>query len=97
MIEILNYFVNNNHFREIKSDLKIFADFCELFEESDSISEYFVENLYVLLGMIVKSVKIKINSILKINENEKEFFDLNDLEEQKNDVKKLLEINRRWI
>ena len=95
LIEILNYFVNNNHFREIKSSLKIFADFCELFEEGDSISEFFVENLYVLMGMIVKSVKIKINSILKINENEKEFFDLNDFEEQKNDVKKLLEINRR--
>ena len=95
LIEILNYFVNNNFFREIKSSIKIFADIFELFEEKNSISEYFIENLYFLLGMILKSVKIKINSILKINENEKEFFDLNDLEEQKNDIKKLLEINRR--
>ena len=95
IIGVFEYNIKNKFFREIKNYLKRFCEFCPLFENKNYIPENFIIKIYEILGNVVKLTQEKTKDILSLTNNEDGFYDENDAGDQKADIDKLVEINRR--
>lgn len=93
IIGVFEFNIQSKYFREIKSYLKRFSDFCSLIEDKKYFPNDFVNKLYVILGNVVKLTQEKTKDILSLSNDDD--YDENDADDQKADINKLVEINRR--
>ena len=95
ILNVLKYNVSCLYYREIKTYLKTFINCCKLFKDKTALPFDFVKELYVILASIVKATKTNINKLRSITTANDGCFDENDEDDQKADINKLNEINRR--
>ena len=95
ILGVFKYNVTCSYYREIKTYLKTFVDFTSLIHDKKIFTEGFIMELYNILNSIVKNVKEKAEQILSITEANGDCYDENDEDDQKADIERLNEINRR--
>ena len=94
ILGIFNYNVTCSFYKDIKTYLNTFVDFCSLIHDKTIFKEEFIVELYKVLNALVKNVQEKTHQILTITKVDDDCYDENDEDDQKADIEKLNEINR---